>query len=72
MISTQPEDFPAGVRIVSSFSVLRREDVDRSSEDLRCVDWPLPAKLVGFEFDEGIVGGLGRLILPIRRRGTRV
>lgn len=29
---------------------------------------------MGFEFDEGVVetGGLGRLVLPIRSRGTRV
>jgi hypothetical protein len=73
IISTQPEEFPAGVRGFSSLSTLRREDVDRSSVDLRC-DWPFPDKLVGFEFDDGIVktGGLGRLVLPIRSRGTRV
>lgn len=63
MISTQPEEFPAGVRGFSSLSVLRRE-----SGNLMCAD----PKLVGFEFEEGIVGGLGRLVLPIRSRGTRV
>lgn len=38
MISTQPEEFPAGVRKFSSLSTLRREDAGRSSVDLRCVD----------------------------------
>lgn len=38
IISTQPEEFPAGVRMFSSLSALRREDVDRSSGNLRCDD----------------------------------
>ena len=74
MISTQPDEFSAGVRVFSSLSVLRREAAGRSSGNLMCDDCPLPAKLVDFEFEEDMVetGGLGRLVLPIRSRGTRV
>ena len=38
IISTQPEEFPAGVPVFSSLSVLRREDVGRSSGNLMCDD----------------------------------
>jgi hypothetical protein len=59
---------------VSATRRLRSDERERSSGDL--IDWLLPAeeRFDDFEFDVDaiVTGGLGRLILPIRRRGTRV
>lgn len=74
MMRTQPEVF-AGVRWFSSLSTVRRPRRDgreeRSSGDL--IDRLLPAEEKPDDLEFDIVrAGLGRLMLPIRSRGTRV